>query len=148
MTVQSDGAASEPVRVSGVDSVFLRRVVLKNYKSIAACDVALGPLTFLVGPNGSGKSNFLDALRFVTDGLRNSLDHALRDRGGIQDVRRRSSGHPNHFGLRLEFRLPAGSSGSYAFEIAARPAGGYVVQKEQCVLDGGIVKFLAQEGRL
>jgi AAA15 family ATPase/GTPase len=43
------------------DPTFPTRVKVKNYKSIAACDVALGPLTFLVGPNGAGKSNFLDA---------------------------------------------------------------------------------------
>jgi predicted ATPase len=52
---------------------FVRRVVLKNYRSIAACDVVLGPLTFLVGPNGSGKSNFVDSLRFIGDALRSSL---------------------------------------------------------------------------
>src|SRR5713101_3554241 len=79
------------------DSTFLTRVVLRNYKSIAACDVQLCPLVFLVGPNGAGKSNFLDALRFVADALRTSLDHALRDRGGIKEVRRRSGGHPTHF---------------------------------------------------
>lgn len=45
------------------NSVFIKRVVLKNYKSVAVCSVELGPLTFLVGPNGAGKSNFLDALR-------------------------------------------------------------------------------------
>ena len=84
------------------EPTFLRRVVLKNYKSIAACDIVLGPLTFLVGPNGSGKSNFLDALRLVADSLRTSLDHALRERGGIKEVRRRSGGHPTHFGMRLE----------------------------------------------
>ena len=66
------------------------RVVLKNFKSIAACDVKLGPLTVLVGPNGSGKSNFVDSLRFVSDSLTTTLDHALRDRGGINEVRRRS----------------------------------------------------------
>jgi predicted ATPase len=66
----------------------LSRIVLRNYKSIGACDVRRVQLSFLVGPNGSGKSNFLDGLRFVTDGLRFSLDHALRDRGGIQEVRR------------------------------------------------------------
>ncbi|MDD9989650.1 MAG: AAA family ATPase [Spirochaetaceae bacterium] len=49
-------------------------------------------LAFLVGPNGSGKGNFLDALRFIADSLRFSIDHALRDRGGINDVRRRSGG--------------------------------------------------------
>jgi len=84
-------------------TTFIQRVCLRNYKSIAACEVCLRPLTILVGPNGSGKSNFLDALLFAADALRYSLDHALRDRGGIQQVRRRSGGHPNHFGMRLEF---------------------------------------------
>ena len=88
------------------DSTFITRVILKNYKSIAACDVQLQPLTFLVGRNGSGKSNFLDSLRFVADALNFSLEHAIRDRGGINDVRRRSRGHPNHFSIRLEFALP------------------------------------------
>ena len=106
--------------------------MLKNYKSIAACDVNLGPLTFLLGPNGAGKSNFLDALRFVADSLRTSLEHAIRDRGGINDVRRRSGGHPNHFGLRLFFSLPSGETGHYAFRIGARPAGGFEVQDEEC----------------
>ncbi len=118
------------------ESTFLTRVVLSNYKSIAACDVHLGPLMFLVGPNGSGKSNFLDALRFVADALRHSLDHALRDRGGIHEVRRRSGGHPTHFAVRLEYSLPDGATGYYAFRIGARPEGRYEVQTEECVLLG------------
>ena len=114
------------------DSTFITRVVLKNYKSIAACDVQLGPLTFLVGRNGSGKSNFLDALRFVADALNLDLGHAIRDRGGINDVRRRSRGHPNHFSIRLEFVLPEGLTGHYAFRIGTRSPGGYEVQTEEC----------------
>jgi len=117
-------------------SPFLRRVVIKNYRSIAGCDVRLRPLSVLVGRNGSGKSNFLDALRFVADGLNTSLSHALRDRGGITEVRRRSGGHPTHFGIRLEFTLPGASSGHYAFRVAARARGAYEVQEEECdVLD-------------
>ncbi len=118
------------------DSVFLRRVLLKNYKSIANCSVKLGPLNFLVGPNGAGKSNFLDGLRLVTESLNTSLDHALRERGGIGEVRRRSSGHPTHFGIRLEFTLPTGGSGHYAFRIGALPKGGFEVQQEQCRIYG------------
>lgn len=118
------------------DATFLTRVILKNYKSIAACDVRLRALMFLVGPNGAGKSNFLDALRFVADALRTSLDHALRDRGGISEVRRRSGGHPNHFGMRLEFVLGSGSDGHYSFRIGARPRGGFEVQNEECKLRG------------
>lgn len=114
------------------DPVFLRRVVIKNYRSIAGCDVQLRPLSLLVGRNGSGKSNFLDALRFVSDALNTSLNHALRDRGGINEVRRRSGGHPTHFGVRLDFSLPTGALGVYAFRIAARARGAYEVQEEEC----------------
>ncbi|MHB1556358.1 MAG: AAA family ATPase [Isosphaeraceae bacterium] len=112
----------------------ITQVALKDYKSIARCNVRLGPLMFLVGPNGSGKSNFLDALRFVADALNTSLDHALRDRGGIKEVRRRSGGHPNHFSISLTFRLPDGTEGDYSFRIGARPRAGYVVQNEVCRL--------------
>jgi predicted ATPase len=115
---------------------FLTRVVLRNYKSIATCDVALGPLTYLVGPNGSGKSNFVDALHLVRDALSGSLDNALNERGGLSEVRRRSSAHPTHFGMRLEFRLRDGRPGHYAFNIGALSRGGYEVQTEECVLDG------------
>ena len=107
--------------------------MLRNYKSIAACDVSPAQLAFLVGPNGSGKSNFLDALRFIADSLRFSIDHALRDRGGINDVRRRSGGHPTHFGIRVEFAL-SGGAGHYAFAVGARPRGAYEVQQEECLI--------------
>ena len=111
---------------------FLKKVTLRNYKSIAACRLEFGSLAFLVGPNGSGKSNFLDALRFVSDSLKASLDHALRDRGTIKEVRRRSGGHPNHFSIRLDFHLPSGEIGHFSFRVGAKPSGGFEVQNEEC----------------
>jgi predicted ATPase len=125
---------------------FVTRVRLRDYRSIAACDVQLGPLNFLVGPNGSGKSNFLDALRLVTDSLRTSLDHALRDRGGVQQVRRRSSGHPTHLGIRLDLQLPSGTVGHYSFEVGARPLGDYAVLREECAV--GDAQYLVKEGQV
>ena len=116
-------------------SVFITRVVLRNYKSIGYCDVSLGPLTYLVGVNGSGKSNFLDALHLVRDALNGSLDNALNERGGLGEVRRRSSGHPNHFGIRLEFTMSSGQRGHYAFNVGALRDRGYEVQAEECVID-------------
>ena len=115
-------------------SVFLRRVVLRNYKSIPKCDVQLGSLTVLIGANASGKSNFLDALHFVKDALTGSLDNALQERGGLAEVRRRSSGHPTHFGIRLDFQLRSGQRGQYAFNVGALAGGGYAVQNEKCSL--------------
>lgn len=116
--------------------VFIKRVVLRNYKSIGNCDVRLQPLTYLVGQNGAGKSNFLDALHFVRDALAGSLENAINERGGLNEVRRRSSGHPTHFGIRIEFRLQDDREGRYAFDIGAMASGGYEVQHEECVIDG------------
>lgn len=113
-------------------SIVIRSVVLRNFKSIAACRVELGPLTFLVGANGSGKSNFLHSLLFVAESLGTSLDLALRGRGTIREVRRRSGGHPNHFAIRLDFSLPGGEAGHFSFRIGAKSNGGYQVQSEEC----------------
>ena len=57
---------SNPAPANGREpsAPFLKRVRIRNYKSLVNCDVELGALTVLVGRNGSGKSNFLDALRF------------------------------------------------------------------------------------
>jgi predicted ATPase len=109
----------------------ITRVRINNYRSVAACDVQLSPLTLLVGPNGAGKSNFIDALRLVADSLRTSLEHALRDRGGISEVRRRSTGHPRNFSIRLDFQSPD-LYGHYAFEISSEKGGAYIVNKEEC----------------
>ena len=110
---------------------FIRRVRAKNYKSIATCDVTLGPLVYLIGPNGSGKSNFLDVLHFVKDALDGSLENALDLRGGLSEVRRRSAGHSTHFGVRLDFQLPDDRFGHYAFNIGSKPAGGFEVRREE-----------------
>jgi predicted ATPase len=118
---------------------FIHRVILRNYKSIGYCDVRLSALTYLVGPNGAGKSNFLDALHLVRDALNGSLDNALNERGGLSEVRRRSSGHPTHFSIRLEFLLPDGRQGHFAFNVGALKRRGYEVQTEECVI-GGIGK--------
>lgn len=111
---------------------FVKKIQIQNYKSIGRCNVDLQPFTLLVGLNGTGKSNFLDALRFIADSLRSTLEHALRDRGGIKEVRRRSGGHPTHFGIALELNLPDGGSAYYAFRIGALPNGDFITQKEIC----------------
>lgn len=134
---------------SGLDAkrVPIERAMLQNYMSIARCDVKLGPLTLLVGPNGSGKSNFVDAFTFVSDALNTTLDQALRDRGGIEDVRRRSGGHPNHFGMRFDLNLPDEATAHYSFKIAAVKGGGFAVQREQAtVFSDGLYKFDVRNG--
>lgn len=113
---------------------FVTRVTLRNFRSIAQCDVFLRPLTMLVGRNGAGKSNFLEALRFLTDALQHSLQQAFNSRGGIAAVRRKSTGHPRNFAMRFELALAAGRTGVYRFAVAARSLGGFVVRREEAVV--------------
>ena len=111
----------------------ITRVRLRNYKSIAGCFVALKPLTILIGPNGAGKSNFLDGLRFTAESLRYSLEHALRDRGGIDEVRRRSETAPTPSRFAPNVRV-AGAAGWYGFDNRRNRKGRYVVRREECVV--------------
>ena len=133
---------------------FIHRVKLRNYKSIARCDVELGPLTILVGPNGSGKSNFLDALALTRQALYVTLDHALRERGGINEVRRRSGGHPSNFAIELHFTLPGGMrQGYYGFEVTSRSNSGFLIRSETCVVGpddaiGEPARFAIKEGKI
>jgi predicted ATPase len=93
---------------------FIERVTLRNYKSIASCDVVLRPLTVVVGRNGSGKSNFVDALHFVADALITTLEHAIRKRGGMKAVIHRSGGQ--RLAIELAFHM-RGRRAVYRIEL-------------------------------
>lgn len=85
---------------------FLKRVRIRNYKSIKFCDVELEPLTVLVGRNGSGKSNFVDALGFLRDVFEHGLGTAVRDHGGWSAVIHRD-GEATELSFECEFSLNA-----------------------------------------
>jgi predicted ATPase len=132
-------------------AILVRQVVLKNYKSIAACKVDLRDVTLLVGPNGAGKSNFIDALRLVSDALDATLEYAIRQRGGINEVRRRSGGHPTHFAIALRLDLGQGRNAHYALRVGAKPEGAFNVQREQATISNGDlapVFFVVEDGAL
>lgn len=117
---------------------FVSRVRLKDYKSIAQCDVALSPLTVLVGPNGSGKSNFLDALAFLAQSLYTTLYSAVDERGGLPEFIRRVPIPTDSFCIEVDVsllwgRLPV--SGSYGFEIGRLRGDSFEVVRETCRLE-------------
>lgn len=106
---------------------------VSNFRSLGR-DVCLRPgaLSFLFGPNGSGKSNILDALSFVRDAVTQGLPAAITHRGGIDAVRRRSSGHPYNVRIELVLALKSGPA-RYGFEIAGDRVEEYRVKAEWAV---------------
>lgn len=135
----------------GVPSI--TRVFIENYKSIAECDVRLGPLTFLVGRNGSGKSNFLDALRFVADALRMGLDTAVRNRGNVDELLYRDAGPGASISLQFDMTLQDNRIGHYLLRLTQRQYGGHAVAEEQCTVEypatgHPLTGFHIRDGRL
>lgn len=148
-TPAEDGITTEAVP-------FISRVRLKNYKSIAECDVQLGPLTILVGPNGSGKSNFLDALRFLSRAVATSPSQALDEHGGLNEVLCQVPRSAESFRVAVEVAVPWWPAAreiiaAYEIEIGRAPDSptGIAVLQESCELRGrdGAAKLVSGLGR-
>ena len=114
----------------------ITRVVLENYKSIAFCDVKLGPLMILVGPNGVGKSNFLDALNFVAESTHFPIAGLLQDRGGFSRILCSKRSSDSRLGFRVDFCLDPGE-GYFAFRFGPDSKTGFVFERERWTIKTG-----------
>src|SRR5215204_4382905 len=114
----------------------IKSLTLKRFRSIPTELVEFDNPTFLVGANGSGKSNFVDAFSFLSDAMSSPLQSVFDTRGGISNVRNRTSGksYPPNLGIGITFGALNGEiqAGRYAFEIRALKNYGYEVTREQC----------------
>lgn len=114
----------------------IRSLIIKRFRSIPTELVEFDNPTFLVGANGSGKSNFVDAFSFLSEAMSSPLQAVFDKRGGIANVRNRTSGksYPPNLGLGITFGTLNGEiqRGRYAFEIRALKNYGFEVTREQC----------------
>lgn len=120
------------------DFLPITRLRLKRFRSLLWADLSLTNPLFIVGKNGAGKSNFLKALDFISSCVSMPLESVIQMHGGLEAMRYRTSGRsrPGNFGMRLDFKLPSGDEGWYAFEIKAMTGYKFEVIKEQCVAGG------------
>lgn len=117
----------------------IKSLTLKRFRSIPTELVEFDNPTFLVGENGSGKSNFVDAFSFLSEAMSSPLQSVFDTRGGISNVRNRTSGksYPPNLGIGITFGSLNGEiqAGRYAFEIRALKNYGYEVTREQCQIE-------------
>ena len=110
------------------------KVWAKNFRSIESTELELEPLTVLVGPNASGKSNLLDLLGFLGDTARDGLEAAIKVRGGIDSIKRRSPNEAvSDLEVILRLEVPWAShprAVDYGFTLASQGDGGYKVKRE------------------
>ena len=116
------------------DFLPITRLRLKRFRSLLWADIPLTNPLFIVGKNGAGKSNFLKALEFLSSCASLPLESVFQLHGGLETMRFRTSGRnrPGNFGMRVDFKLPSGVEGWYAFEIKAMTGYKFEVVKEQC----------------
>jgi predicted ATPase len=64
----------------------IKKLKIKNYKSLKGIELELKKFNVLIGPNASGKSNLLDCLAFVSELTQDNVYRDLEDRGGYERV--------------------------------------------------------------
>ena len=94
----------------------LRRIELRDFKSVAQADIELRPLTVVVGANSSGKSTLLQSILAVTQAVRSltaaaefPLNGEFVRLGTFDETRNFLAAQPNGQ-MEVAFRLAASSS--------------------------------------
>lgn len=127
----------------------IRTLRARNYRSLADITVELGPITTLIGRNGTGKSNVVDAIRFVRDALVRGLEAAVSERGGIRNIRHRSTGESGEIEIQLTFQGKTWN-GIYGFVLKSERNENFRVKSETCVYnqgEGRSGKYIVENGK-
>ena len=89
--------------------MIINRIQVLNYGCLRYVDVPMGRFHLLIGPNASGKSTLMDAIKFVSDVVRDGVEAAVRTRtANFADLvwRRPTNPEDQRFEIVLEFTLP------------------------------------------
>ena len=89
--------------------MIISRIQALNYGCMRYVDVPLGRFHLLIGPNASGKSTLMDAVKFVSDVVRDGVDKACETRtANFSDLvwERPTELDRQRFEIALEFELP------------------------------------------
>lgn len=89
--------------------MIISRIQVLNFGCLRYVDVPLGRFQVLIGPNASGKSTLMDAVKFVSDVVRDGVDAAVLARtANFADLvwGRPSAPEEQRFEIALEFDLP------------------------------------------
>ena len=84
--------------------MYISKLRIKNFKSIAFAEIDFNPLTMLVGANASGKSNLINVFRFISNVATDGIDNAIALQGGIPYLANASlpKGTPIEIGFKLD----------------------------------------------
>lgn len=85
----------------------IKKIEIKNFRSILDSSVDLKDLTVIVGANATGKSNLIKAIDFISDLTDFGLQETVYKRGGFGEIlpKQHKSVYDKEIYLKLEFEL-------------------------------------------
>lgn len=107
---------------------------LSNFLSYKKARINFGDFVALVGTNSSGKSNAVSAIKLLREISYHGLPTAVAKRGGFDQLRHRSAGHPYNPGIRLRFQLGDATPSSYELSFNAIKGKKYEVKRESATV--------------
>lgn len=140
---------SEGSTLNGSERLRFIRLHLTNFLSYRSAILEFENLLALVGPNASGKSNAVAAIKLLREIPFHGLATAIARRGGFDQLRHRSEGHPYNPALRLDFRYAGCRESFYELKLAAVAGKRYEVRERADVYgEEGHTTFVNHAGRL
>lgn len=129
----------------------IHNIELHNWKNFQQCSVNLTERCFIVGANATGKSNFLDAIRFLRDIVKQGggLQTAVESRGGITKIRSLTARTKTNVKITVTLREQEDSADKWIYSLDFKHTGGgiqksevriiseqvYAADTQQCILD-------------
>lgn len=98
----------------------IKRLEIRNFKSIRQQTLDLGSLNVLIGQNGAGKSNFISVLRFLERVADQQLSRYVFDLGGVGSLLFNGGEYSSNLKMLVHFgqEIENDKNLSYAIEIA------------------------------
>jgi predicted ATPase len=84
----------------------IKRISIKNFRSLRNVTLEPGLINVFVGPNASGKSNAIDAFKFLTNMAMSGLSRTFSDRGGFGEVFWKGESAESAIDFELSLDLP------------------------------------------
>lgn len=116
--------------------MIIHNIELHNWKNFQQCSVDLTERCFIVGANATGKSNFLDAIRFLRDIVKQGggLQTAVESRGGITKIRCLAARTKTDVKITVTLREQEDSVDKWIYSLDFKHTGGGIQKNEVSII--------------
>lgn len=127
--------------------MIIHNIELHNWKNFQQCSVDLTERCFIVGANATGKSNFLDAIRFLRDIVKQGggLQTAVESRGGITKIRCLAARKKTDVKITVTLREQEDSEDKWIYSLDFKHTGGGIQKNEVSIISEQVYKASTHE---